>query len=594
MANSSDATSADAKAIGPRIRRLLIERFRGISALLWHPGPGVNVILGGGDVGKTTILEAIGLLLSPANAGTLPDTDYHARSLDSGFLIEAVMSLPHECGIDNQVKPSWPWEWNGVEPVVPSIDAEEPITNESVYRLRVRGTEDLELVYEVLQPDGSLDSFSLALRRTIGLVRLGGDDRGDRDLRLVQGSALDRLLSDRSLRSRLASALADTEVEEQLADSAKGALAGLDDAFFDQGLPGCLGLAITGGPGPSIASLIGLTADRNDVQLPLTTWGAGTRRLSALAIAAFNYHASPVTIVDEIERGLEPYRQQALIRKLQAGNSQVFLTTHSPAVIAAASTSHFWYVDHAGAIGPLEETKIAQHRGSDPAAFLARFSIVAEGKSEVGFASALLEKAIGSPLEMYGIHVSDGGGNETTLALLEALSAGRVAFGGFADNEAVHPDRWSRLLESQGSRIFRWASGCLEENIIGAVPDSSLEALIADPDNEKTGIRQRTVADRLGIHDKSFAALREAAGERFRAIIIEAARGTTPEGTPSNEKKAYKSHAQLWFKTLDGGRELAQKMFAFRLWPSFREQLLPFCNAVRRAVDLDDVEDLER
>ena len=70
--------------------------------------------------------------------------------------------------------------------------------------MRVRGTEDLELVYEIVQPDGSADPFPVALRRAIGLVRLSGDDRNDRDLRLVQGSAFDRLLSDKNLRSRIA------------------------------------------------------------------------------------------------------------------------------------------------------------------------------------------------------------------------------------------------------------------------------------------------------------------------------------------------------------------------------------------------------
>jgi putative ATP-dependent endonuclease of OLD family len=48
----------------PTIYRLDIQRVRGIKDLAWLPGKGVNVILGGGDVGKTTILDAIGLLLS--------------------------------------------------------------------------------------------------------------------------------------------------------------------------------------------------------------------------------------------------------------------------------------------------------------------------------------------------------------------------------------------------------------------------------------------------------------------------------------------------------------------------------------------------
>src|SRR5262245_19870546 len=51
----------------PSIRLLRINRFRGIESLTWRPDHGLNIILGGGDVCKTTILEAIAMLLSPHN-----------------------------------------------------------------------------------------------------------------------------------------------------------------------------------------------------------------------------------------------------------------------------------------------------------------------------------------------------------------------------------------------------------------------------------------------------------------------------------------------------------------------------------------------
>ena len=53
---------------------------------------------------------------------------------------------------------------------------------------------DLKLLYEVVQPDGTTDTLSASLPRAIGLVGLGGDDPHECHLRLVQGSALDRLL----------------------------------------------------------------------------------------------------------------------------------------------------------------------------------------------------------------------------------------------------------------------------------------------------------------------------------------------------------------------------------------------------------------
>ena len=77
----------------PVIYHLAIDRFRGIKSLRWAPAPGVNVILGGGDVGKTTILDAIGLLLSPTNATVVSDTDYYLRRDEDEFVIEAIIAL---------------------------------------------------------------------------------------------------------------------------------------------------------------------------------------------------------------------------------------------------------------------------------------------------------------------------------------------------------------------------------------------------------------------------------------------------------------------------------------------------------------------
>jgi putative ATP-dependent endonuclease of OLD family len=575
----------------PTIFHLKIERFRGIKALSWYPSKGVNVILGGGDVGKTTILDAIALLLSPTNSTNLSDTDYHARDESAGFVIEAVVGVPPSNGINNQVKSSWPWDWNGSEAVVPSIEGEGAATNEPVYRIRVRGTEDLELTYEIVQPDGSTDTFPVALRRTIGLVRLSGDDRNDRDLRLVQGSALDRLISDKGLRSRLASELADKDVKGELTDNAKEVLKALDLAFKSKSLPEGLDLAITGGQGFSVAALIGLTAERGGVKLPLASWGAGTRRIAALTIAEQNQGEYPITLVDELERGLEPYRQRSLMEKLQAGNSQVFVTTHSPSAISAASKASLWYVDRTGKIGTLDSAKIARHRKNDPETFFSRLTVVAEGATEVGFVTALLEKALSSPLEKYAVHVSDGGGHEATLGLLEALAAGGLCFGGFADDEGKHPTRWEKVAGSLDKLLFRWTSGYIEENIIGALPDDKLEALLTDPSGEKTGMRLRTLADRLGIQEKDFETIKTKAGAGLRPLMLAAASGTVPDDKTS-EKKQYQTHSQVWFKTVVGGQELAGKVFSLGAWPELKPQLMPFCSALRKAVDLPEISDI--
>jgi putative ATP-dependent endonuclease of the OLD family len=122
------------------------------------------------------------------------------------------------------------------------------------------------------------------------------------------------------------------------------------------------------------------------------------------------------------------------------------------------------------------------------------------------------------------------------------------------------------------------------------VPADKIEQMIAHP-TDGLGNRLRTLAIRLGIEDKSIAKIREAANGRIVPIIIEAATGTVPVGK-DEEKKTYKNHASVWFKSVEGGQEVADKMMAMGLWPQFKPHLMPFVNAVRNAVGLQQIEDL--
>ena len=580
----------------PRIHRLKIERFRGIEALEWCPEAGVNVILGGGDTGKTTILEAIALLLHPSTSSVLTDADYWQRDVSRGFSIEGVFSLPASCGISEQSKHAWPWQWDGKNLSVPSPDG-GPLFHASctpVYVLRVRGTEDFDLLFELLRPDGDADVLGVGLRRRIGLVRLSGDDRNDRDLRLVQGSALERLIDDKTLRAKLGSKFAEENVDGELTAEAQEKLKELDKAFRARKLPNGLGLGLTGSQGISLNALIGLTAEKKGVNLPLASWGAGTRRLSALEIASAHQGENPITVVDEIERGLEPYHQRNLVSRIQDGASQVFVTTHSPAALRAASKAAVWYLDAMGRIGKLPSTgAVHQHRQRDPEAFLARLVIFAEGKTEFGLVSALLERGVGSNLLEYGIWISDAEGHDRALELLEAFAKNRLNCGGFADDEGRSPSRWAAVKGMLGNLLFRWQAGCTEDVIIAHLPDDKLPQLIEDPSGEKTGERLRTLADRLRMAEKDFASLK-AKCPGIKNLIVEAATGAVPEGQGLDEstKKAFRKHCQSWFKSHEGGRELLEKAFALGAWPQLKGQLLPFVNAVRAVVEIEEVDNL--
>ncbi|EOV2228542.1 ATP-binding protein [Klebsiella variicola subsp. variicola] len=46
-----------------RVCKVEIQNFRSIRLLTWQPSPGLNCLIGPGDSGKTTILDAIDLCL---------------------------------------------------------------------------------------------------------------------------------------------------------------------------------------------------------------------------------------------------------------------------------------------------------------------------------------------------------------------------------------------------------------------------------------------------------------------------------------------------------------------------------------------------
>lgn len=581
------------------IRQLKIERFRGIAELTWNPAPGMNVILGGGDVGKTTILEALSLLLSPSNSVTLAESDYWLRDVENEFVIRAVVAFPADSEIGQQPKFNWPWHWDGdnaVPPVVPEGDDDIPDPTNPVYCLQVRGNADLEISWEIFQPNEEIDPLSPAVRKSIGIVRLSGDDRNDRDLRLVYGSALDRLLSDKSLRARLGQRLAGENLGESLNDEGQRALARLDEALKRQSLPHNLELGLISSQGLSIGALTGLLAEHSHgVMLPLSSWGAGTRRMATLEIAATTESDTRIIVIDEIERGLEPYRVRKLLETLQSEEAQSFITTHSPIAVEAASKAVLWYTDVLGKVGSLSGNEIASHQATDPQTFLSRLSVICEGVTEVGFLTFLLEKAIGQAFRNYGIHIASAQGNHPTLALLESLDKAGLNFAGFADNDGTHPGRWDALRAKMGGRLFQWSDGCPETNILPRVPDDRLQVLITDQDGDLDGDRLRTLADRLGTGaEKDIDTLRVACAEQDRQLldIIVAAAIGDPTGAPEGREKEWKKHGAKWFKSEAGGRELAEKMLALGLWPQVQDDLLNFLNALRSAVRLDPIANL--
>lgn len=580
------------------IRHLDIRRFRGVPSLSWSPHPELNVIVGAADGGKSTLLEAIALLFSPAPNYGLSEFDYHGRNLDAGFSIQAVLSFSDIGVMRDEGFPAPPMQgWlNGKLTDLPDEAGAEP-----VLVCRLTGTPDQESHYEVIGAGGEIRApFSRAMRRRIGLARLGVADRGDRDIRLVQGGALDRYLQGQEVRQTVLQAVMKTPLHDQLDAGPKAALKAISEGFETRNLPHPARLGLVGTPGVSLAASVGLTVGPDDpTSLPLSAWGTGTRRLAALEISTLGVSAESIAVIDEPETGLEPYRQRVFIRDLAAHGRQAFVTTHAPAVLAQAAkaTSQTWRIgDAPPPVPPLEgEDEVAAEDPASHALFVmagaeltliaatqaealfAKLPMVCEGASEVGFATRMLEHRFGEGFACRGIYCLDAGGHFKALPICKALLAAGFPLAAVVDDEGKKSGSWATV--SQAANLLRWDNGaCLEAAVLSATPDAQLQEvhLWAEQVTHRSAAHQLAEIRRELAAEKGLSIAEMFANAGRDAFLAAVLAGACPK--PEANKKP-----RGWFKSFDGGYLLADKLLALSPAPDLMVKVDAFLAAVETA-----------
>jgi hypothetical protein len=85
------------------IRAIEIENLRSVRALTWHPCEGVNCLIGPGDSGKSTVLDAIDYCIGARRSVALTDSDFCSLDMEKPVRIAVTLgALPDELkSIDN-------------------------------------------------------------------------------------------------------------------------------------------------------------------------------------------------------------------------------------------------------------------------------------------------------------------------------------------------------------------------------------------------------------------------------------------------------------------------------------------------------------
>ncbi|RZL83558.1 MAG: DUF2813 domain-containing protein [Rhodococcus sp. (in: high G+C Gram-positive bacteria)] len=452
-----------------RIRRLWIENFRGIRQLDWKLPTGQQLValVGPGDSGKSTVLDAIHYLLGDRWNIPFTDTDFHNVDVQHPIVIRALLvDLPVALKKEATFGLWLSGADDSGEPHQDPADGLEPAL---VVRLAVDA--DLEPRWSVVRTTGEEQNLTSAQRRAFSTFKV--DDRTDAQLRWSRNSPLGRLSAEGGgERDALAAA----------SRAAREALVGHKDSGLSDLAAKVQERANTIGSGSFADIKPGLDTSRSSMGaglalyedvIPLTSYGLGSRRLTSLAVQQLAAGPRAVAVVDELESGLEPHRAVRLLNYLLSDDaySQVIVTTHSPVIVEQASIENLATVQNQegavvvtslGGSGDLMQ----RLRRSRPSSFLARRVLVAEGKTEHGLFLACVDAwdneraAAGlSTSAGEGVAIQDGMGGTEVCPRAEAFARLGFTVAAFLDHDDAAVDAGVAAADAAGVQVIRWDDG---------------------------------------------------------------------------------------------------------------------------------------
>jgi putative ATP-dependent endonuclease of the OLD family len=478
-----------------RVRFIEIEHFRGIQRLVWCPGSGVNCLIGPGDVGKSTVLDAIDLCLGARRTAVFADTDFHGLdtahpiriSVTLGDLPEALRSLddygPYLRGFDGAL---------GLLTDEPEHDSEVVLT------LRLTVSDDLEPVWSLVSDRAEQQGLQRGLawkhRSLIAPVRLGAF--ADYHLGWQRGSVLNRLGEERLDASQAliaAARQARTAFGEQAAAGLEATLATVAATGRELGVPvGEQPQALLDAHAVSFGT--GSVVLHDTQGIPLRGLGTGSTRL---LVAGLQRHAGVATgasilLGDELEHGLEPHRLirflHALGSKAEPAPLQAVLTTHSPVALRELRSDQLVIVrQHDGqhAARSAQGSDVVQGLlRSAPEAFLASKVIVCEGATEVGFVRGLDLHRGGQglpPIAASSVAVIDGRGGKPTQVYERALALAALGYPVLLvrDDDVPAPQPTDGEFRAAGHSIVTWRDRrALEDELFASLHGNTCLKLV--------------------------------------------------------------------------------------------------------------------
>lgn len=476
-----------------RIRQVEIQNYRGIAHLLWSPSPGINCLIGPGDSGKSTILDAIDACLGSRRSLQFSDDDFH--NLDVASPISIALTIGD---LDDKLKTldQYGLFLRGFNLATLVLEDEPDKHLDTVLTISLAVSADLEPIWQLVSDRATIQqvtrNLTWAERASLATTRLGV--MADYHLGWRRGSILNRLSDERpDASSAIIKAARDArntfgeEAEKQLTE----ALATVTETAKDLGVP----------VGPSAKALLdahnisvsdGTISLHDSTGIPLRGLGIGSTRLLITGLQRKAAEKSAIILIDELEYGLEPHRISRLLSSLGAKETksplQAFLTTHSPTALVELSGSQLYVVRKREAGHHLQNVGT----GDDvqgiirefPAAFLAPTIVICEGASEVGLVRGLDQFRVrkgARAIASLGVALVDshGGGADRPFARANALRPLGYRLAIIRDDDIAPTADIEQAFKDTGGFVISWRSGrALEDELFLSMPDDGVAAML--------------------------------------------------------------------------------------------------------------------
>lgn len=554
-----------------KIRHVKIENFRGIRSLSWRIRGDFNCLIGAGDACKSTILTALDYALSPRSYLSFGDSDFFNLDVEQDIVIQVTLADWDEeredvkrffqeskfgrfkCGLDD----------NG--------PLEEPRSEDDVaVSVSLRVDKDLDPKWSVVKgPDRGEDAnkktISYRDRSVLGLSRI--DLLSDYHFTWGRNSILTRLSGE--AQGNLSEVLSQLNREIRQIDIS-GNISEFQDIAETVGEESRNAGVALAKLSPKIniprrqsmdAGVLSLHED----EVPISSKGDGSKKLIAVAMQMKLQNGKNISLIDEIETGLEPHRIRGLLQRLKKSGQQVFATTHSPVVVRELEASNL-YVCRCDGEGTVDIESLDTVSGiqgpvrRNAEAFLGRKIIVCEGATEIGCLRAYDTYRFGeensSPVWSLATSYFDSGGGGEIASNCEKLVELGYKTAVLCDNDALEhmSEKAVNELSESGVHVCAWERG-----------NSTEKQLFQDIPREHIRDMLNTIAaahDTLEL-DKMVEDVRK--DPKVKDLSLSDDPGDWPENDVLRNVIGHLAHKGKWIKRISRAEEVFE--FALPLLP---------------------------